>query len=233
MDSPKGLEMNRGLGVLVLLVVLFQGEPARAQGPGSTSTRTVVLAGAPGGAASAKPTLRVDIIPAGVEKSIRLDGKLNDPEWATADSISKLIQIEPDEGAAPAGRTVVRVLASPTGLVFGVRCEEDSSAFVAFSKARDIELDEEDHFLLLLDTFGDERSGYVFGVNMLGSRFDGLINAQGDDVNSSWDALWEAAVSRDATGWTAEVRIPLQSLTFKNGLDHWGFNVERRVQSLQ
>jgi hypothetical protein len=233
MDAPKGLEMNRGLSALALLVVLFPGEPAVAQGSDSTSTPAVVPSGVSGGASSAKPTVRAQVIAAGVETSIRLDGKLLEPEWATADSIANLIQFEPEEGVAPAGRTVVRVLASPTGLVFGVRCEEDPSAFVAFSKARDIELDEEDHFLILLDTFGDERSGYVFGVNILGSRFDGLINAQGDDVNSSWDALWEAGVSHDAHGWSAEVRIPLQSLTFKNGLDHWGLNVERRVQSLQ
>ena len=233
MDSPKGLEMNIGLGVLALLVVLFQGEPAIAQGSDSTATPAAVPSVSSGVAAAGKPTVRAQAIAAGAEKSIRLDGKLTEPEWATADSIANLIQFEPEEGAAPAGRTVVRVLASPTGLVFGVRCEEDTSAFVAFSKARDVELDEEDHFLILLDTFGDERSGYVFGVNVLGSRFDGLINAQGDDVNSSWDTLWEAGVSRDATGWSAEVRIPLQSLTFKNGLDHWGLNVERRVQSLQ
>ena len=233
MDSPKGLEMNIGLGVLALLVVLFQGEPAIAQGSDSTATPAAAPSVSSGVAAAGKPSVRAQAIAAGAEKSIRLDGKLTEPEWATADSIANLIQFEPEEGVAPAGRTVVRVLASPTGLVFGVRCEEDTSAFVAFSKARDVELDEEDHFLILLDTFGDERSGYVFGVNVLGSRFDGLINAQGDDVNSSWDALWEAGVSRDATGWSAEVRIPLQSLTFKNGLDHWGLNVERRVQSLQ
>jgi len=233
MDAPRGPEMNRGLCALApLLVVLFLTRPVAAQGTGSPATPAAPPAREGGAVGSGRPTLRAQPVAAGAEKAIRLDGKLTEPEWATSDSIANLIQIEPDEGAAPAGRTVVRVLASPTGLVFGVRCEEDTSTIVAFSKARDIELDEEDHFLILLDTFSDERSGYVFGVNALGSRFDGLINSQGDDVNSSWDALWEASVSRDATGWSAEVRIPLQSLNFKNGLDHWGLNVERRVQSL-
>ena len=29
-----------------------------------------------------------------------------------------------------------------------------------------------------------------------------------------WDAVWDAAVSRDASGWTAEFRIPLSQLRF-------------------
>jgi len=32
--------------------------------------------------------------------------------------------------------------------------------------------------------------------------------------------------------WTVEIKIPVSSLTFKKNLDHWGFNVERRVQRL-
>lgn len=37
--------------------------------------------------------------------------------------------------------------------------------------------------------------------------------------NSSWDAVWEASTVRDAEGWTVEIRIPAQSLTFDASLD--------------
>jgi hypothetical protein len=85
----------------------------------------------------------------------------------------------------------------------GIRCyDPDPSAIVSFSKARDVELDEEDHVILILDTFQDGRSGYVFAVNPDGSRFDGLVSAEGEDVNSNWDTIWEARTSRDAQGWT-------------------------------
>ncbi len=36
--------------------------------------------------------------------------------------------------------------------------------------------------------------------------------------NSSWDAVWEASTVGDAEGWTVEVRVPLQSLTFDASL---------------
>jgi len=125
------------------------------------------------------------------------------------------------------------VLASPTEIIIGFRCMGDPERIVSYSKARDSELDEQDNILFVLDTFRDERSGYVFAVNPSGSRFDGLVTAQGDDVNSDWDTIWEAAVSKDAAGWSGEIRLPIQSLTFRKGLDQWGFNVERRVQWLQ
>ena len=41
------------------------------------------------------------------------------------------------------------------------------------------------------------------------------------------------AGSHSSAGWSAEIRIPLQSLTFDGSLDRWGFNVERRVERFQ
>jgi hypothetical protein len=87
--------------------------------------------------------------------------------------------------------------------------------------------------VIVLDAFQDGRSGYVFAVNPSGARFDGLVSSQGEEVNSDWDAVWEARTSRDGTGWSAEIRIPIRSLSFKRGLTGWGFNVQRRVQRLQ
>ena len=180
-----------------------------------------------------RPALRAFPLSDEVRRTLRLDGRLNERVWSMADSIAALTTIEPEEGAVPAQRTVVRVLAGPHEILIGVRCQDEPSGIISHSKARDVELDEEDHVLLVLDTFGDERSGYVFAVNPTGSRFDGLVTAAGDDVNSNWNTVWEARTSIDATGWSAEIRLPIKSLSFKKELDHWGFNVERRVQRLQ
>ncbi|MEJ2207078.1 MAG: DUF5916 domain-containing protein, partial [Gemmatimonadota bacterium] len=166
--------------------------------------------------------------------SIRLDGILSEVDWDEAESIEGLITIEPEEGGTPAGRTEVKIVVSSTDIYVGIAAyDDDPSGIVSYSKARDIELDEEDHVVLIFDTYRDGRSGYVFAINPAGSRFDGLIIEQGEDVNSNWDAIWEAATSQDENGWYAEIRIPINSLGFRRGLDSWGFNVERRVQRLQ
>jgi uncharacterized protein DUF5916 len=168
------------------------------------------------------------------ESQVSLDGVLSEPAWNTADSISSLTTVEPEEGGVPQGRTVVKVLVSPSEIIIGARCyDNDPNGLVAFSRARDSELEEEDHLMLLLDTFQDERSGYVFAVNPSGARFDAIVIEGGDDVNKNWDAVWEARTTRDAEGWTAEIRIPVKSISFKRGLTGWGFNVQRRVQRLQ
>lgn len=170
----------------------------------------------------------------GSDHSFTLDGRLEDAAWSGADSIVNLITIEPEEGGVPAGQTIVKVLVNPTELLIGVLCRDANPAgIVSFSRARDADLESEDHVLIVLDPFQDGRSGYVFAVNPSGARFDGLVIAQGEEVNSDWDAVWEAKTSRDRSGWSAEIRIPIRSLSFKKGLTGWGFNVQRRVQRLQ
>jgi hypothetical protein len=181
-------------------------------------------------------------IPAGSRERVRggaltseivLDGRLDEPAWAAADSISNLVTIEPEEGAVPAGQTIVKVLVNPRELVFGVICRDSNPAgIVAFAKTRDFDLELEDHVLIVLDPFQDGRSGYVFAINPNGARFDGLVSNQGEDVNTDWDAIWEATTARDDDGWSAEIRIPIKSLSFKQGLAEWGFNVQRSVQRL-
>ncbi|OGC02375.1 hypothetical protein A2V82_08600 [candidate division KSB1 bacterium RBG_16_48_16] len=178
-----------------------------------------------------RPVLRAGTL----GSDLHFDGNMNGPAWwAVTDSIADLITIEPEEGGVPAGRTVVKVLANRNEIVVGARCyDKDPRGIVSFSKARDTELDEEDHLVIVLDTFQDGRSGYVFAVNPSGARFDGLVIEQGEDVNSDWDTIWEAMTSQDDKGWSAEIRIPIKSLNFKKGLTEWGFNVQRRVQRLQ
>ena len=173
------------------------------------------------------PTLRTK---PGAEQ-IRLDGRLTESVWATADSISGLTQIEPVEGGRSTGSTVVRVLTNPRYLVIGITIANGGVPVTTFSKARDASLREEDHIRLVFDPFGDGRSGYLFAVNPSGARYDALITNQGAGENSDWDAVWEAATASSDSGWSVEIRIPVKSLSFPAGADQWAFNVERRVQA--
>ena len=161
-----------------------------------------------------------------------VDGVLNELAWKGADVAADFLQADPIEGALPTAVTRVRVLAGPKALVIGIECDDpDAAGIVSFSKRRDAELQSEDHVRVVLGTFLDGRSGYVFAVNPGGARFDALIEPGGDD-NSNWDGIWEAATTRHARGWTVEIRIPIESLAFDPDLREWHFNVERRIQRL-
>lgn len=183
-----------------------------------------------GAQTSERPQLRVGV----ATGALRLDGLLDEPEWSGADSIAQLVQIEPVEGEVPRSRTTVRVLASRDALIIGVRASDpEPDRISSFSRQRDANLDSEDHIRIVLDTYLDGRSGYVFVVNPAGARYDALISNQGEGQNSNWDAVWEAATARTPDGWSAEIRIPARSLPFRRGLTQWGFNVQRRIQRLQ
>ncbi len=204
---------------LLLAAGLWQGSLA-APGPGAAGD----------GRSGRTPELRV----AAGRGSIRVDGRLDEPEWAGADSITGLTQVEPIQGAAPSARTVVRVLTTSDAIIFGIRCDDpDPSRIVSYARERDAHLDNEDHVKVVLDTYLDGRSGYVFALNPNGARYDALVARRGEGEDPDWDAVWEGAAARIPGGWSAEIRIPLKSLLFRPGLTEWGFNVQRRIQRLQ
>ena len=176
---------------------------------------------------AATPRLRAGTAPA----PLTIDGVLNEEAWQTAEATDPFTQTEPDEGAPATVQTAVRVLASPTRIVIGIVCEDpEPDRIVSFSVSRDASLESEDHVRLVVGPFMDGRSGYVFAVNPSGARYDGLIEPGGEDDNANWDGIWEAAAARTSSGWSVEISIPVQTLSFAPELREWHFNVQRRVQ---
>lgn len=197
------------VGRAILLLAALAANPAAAQEP---------------------PRLQAGTLPA---RGIVVDGRLDEEAWAGVAITDAFTQTDPAEGAAPSARTTVRVLAGPTALVIGIVCDVPGpDAIVSFSVSRDAALDAEDHIRVVIGPFMDGRSGYVFAVNPTGARYDALIEPGGEGANADWDGIWEAAVSRSESGWSVEILIPVQTLSFGQGLREWHFNVQRRMQRL-
>lgn len=185
------------------------------------------------------PTLRAGRL----TKPLHLDGRITEPEWFKADSISTLTEVDPQEGAKPSSRTVIRFLANSNYIAIGIEAYDTKpSELIAFSRGRDAFLQNQDYVKIILDTFHDRRSGYVFAVNPEGSRYDAIISPQSshrgpggphNHENSDWNTIWEAKAVRTSYGWSAEILIPTKSLMFKNNSSVWGFNVQRQIKRLQ
>ncbi|NOX66439.1 MAG: carbohydrate binding family 9 domain-containing protein [Chlorobi bacterium] len=162
---------------------------------------------------------------------IYLDGILNEQVWKDADSIGNLTMVEPVEGAAPTQKTTIRILADESNIYLGIRCyDSQPSKIISYSKSRDSYMYSEDRIKFVFDTYLDQRSGYIFAVNPEGTRYDALVSDLGEDENSNWDGLWEARTIIDNQGWSVEIRIPIQTISYTSGLKEWGFNIERRIQ---
>src|SRR3989442_7950989 len=162
---------------------------------------------------------------------ISLDGRLGGPFWTTADSIDDFRQREPLEGSPATERTVVKVLRDAAALYTAGRCYgSDGGGVRASQLRRDADLSSDDNVQLLIDSFDDRRSAFLFGTNPNAAMWDAQFSGV-DDLNESWNGIWEVAVSRDTAGWTAEFRIPVLALRFPAGTNtEFGFNVRRFIR---
>jgi len=160
---------------------------------------------------------------------IKVDGILDEPAWRSAGVIANLTQQSPKPGEPTPFRTEVRVLVDATTLYVGFVCTDPEPSRIALNTMqRDSWMDGDDAVSLYLDPFGDGRNGYFFRINSAATRTDGLVSGA-EPTSLDWDGIWYAAATRTATGWTAEIAIPAQTLRFTAGRETWGLEIERWV----
>src|SRR5204863_5798552 len=82
---------------------------------------------------------------------------------------------------------------------------------------------------ILVDSYRDRRSAFLFGTNPNGAMWDAQITGF-DNVNENWNGIWEVVTRRDSSSWSAEFAIPLQTLRFRPGADVIGVNVRRFIR---
>jgi hypothetical protein len=164
-----------------------------------------------------------------------IDGHLDEPVWQTAAKLGGFTQLEPNEGQPATEPTDVYLGFDKDNLYIGVRChDDDPKRIVTTTLTRDSDMGYDDTVTILLDTYHDERSAFLFTTNSGGVKVDALVRNEGEQVLLDWDGLWNVQGSRDAGGWSAEIAIPWRTLRFPNAPQQvWGFNVEREVARKQ
>lgn len=159
---------------------------------------------------------------------VKLDGRLEEAAWQAAAAVT-LTQQSPQPGGPTPFTTQVRVLRAGNDLYFGFYCRDPNPAAIAIrTLRRDGPMAGDDTVGIVLDTYGDRRTGYFFFVNAAGARSDGLISDP-EHPSFDWDGIWDARTARSADGWSAEIVIPARTLSFTAGLNSWGANFERFV----
>lgn len=162
----------------------------------------------------------------------KLDGVLDDPAWAAAERFGGFVQRDPDEGRAATEPTEFQVLYTDDALFVGVRARDSRAGEIAALLARRDDWSPSDEVTVLIDSHHDRRTGFSFTVNAAGVKRDAYLYND-YEMDYRWDAVWDARVSVDAEGWTAEFRIPFSQIRFGRSDNHtFGFNVSRRVNRL-
>jgi hypothetical protein len=161
-----------------------------------------------------------------------IDGRLDEPAWRDAPEADAFTQKRPVEGEPPVERTSVRVLYDSDAVYIGVACDQAKAPVVARLTRRDRQV-EADSVTIALDTRGDGKSAFEFGVNAAGVLSDAL-RSNDTAVSSEWDEVWDARTAITDRGWSAEMRIPLHALRFTpRPIQSWGFQVRRYVSARQ
>lgn len=159
--------------------------------------------------------------------NIMLDGFLDEPAYAQADSIWEFRQKEPVEGGVPSERTVVRLLATPQGLVVGWWIYDRDIGNVRRTQLRrDAELRADDYVSMVIDGLSDRRSGFYFRTNSNGAMWDGE-HVTFEDGNEEWDGVWDVRTQIHTDGWTAEMLIPWATLRYPDDVTQMGMNFRR------
>ncbi len=132
-----------------------------------------------------------------VEGSPQLDGNLSEELWRRAPAISGFLQRDPQEGEAATERTEVRIIYNDTAIFFGVVCSDsEPEGIIANERARDDQLQSDDTFEIILDTFRNRQEGFLFRTNPLGTKFDSRIIDEGRRQNRNWDERWTVAATQ-------------------------------------
>src|SRR5262249_17908878 len=126
-------------------------------------------------------------------------------------------------------RTVVRVLYDKNALYFGwYNYDSQPDKIPLGAKARDINVTSGDFIRVYLDPNMTRRNAYLFEVNALGGREDGLLSNNGNTIYE-WNTIWAAKTKRVADGWTVEIMIPFKSISYDAKRADWGLDLYRRM----
>ena len=165
-----------------------------------------------------------------LKTAIKIDGKFDNEVWSGADSASAFIQMEPKPGE-PASEATSAWFGYDGKNVYAVFKCYQRMPLIAKNQSRDALSKNDDEVGLVIDTYNDNRTGYGFIVNPLGTQVDFKINDDGNNIDLNWDTEWKCAVAEFSGGWCTEIMIPLNSLKYKKGLDTWGVNFGRVIRS--
>ncbi|MEZ4415920.1 MAG: DUF5916 domain-containing protein [Gemmatimonadota bacterium] len=210
---------------LTLTLLLWAMLPA-AGGAQSTS-------GAPPPDLEALPRPTVTI---GRVSGIEIDGRLDEPAWASVVPITAFRQAQPFDGEPASEETAVYLGYDEGALYVAAEMHDsDPQGLITKSLERDapgILFEEMDALGIGLDTFLDRRNSFVFFVNPEGGLKDGQTFDNGRSRDYGWNGVVDVRTTVHDQGWTVEMRIPWRTLRFDPGLadQRWGLNLMRRIR---
>ncbi|WP_448549363.1 DUF5916 domain-containing protein [Thalassotalea fusca] len=163
-----------------------------------------------------------------VAKPLAIDGNLNEEIWQHASVVEDFHQVKPSEYQQPTQATKVMMFYGEDSLYIGAQLYDEPKQILATQFIQGRNLNSDDQFHITIDAFDNQRTGTFFQINPNGVRREALI--ENDAFHADWQTLWEGDAQINEHGWSLEMRIPYQSLSFDPSSESWGINFGRVIR---
>lgn len=163
------------------------------------------------------------------EVAPKIDGCLDEPCWAKAETIGGFLQYGSMEPAVTPTRA--RILHDDNNLYLGIECAEpDIKELQMKATFHDGSVWNDDEIEIFIDGNYDKKTYCQFAVNPLGTQYEGSKKEEYGicEYDLCWDGPWQAQAKIGKTNWVVEVAIPFSTLGVKPGPGNfWGANICR------
>jgi len=162
-----------------------------------------------------------------LENDVKIDGDINDVVWKQITPFTNFHNHFPLDNGLAENQTEVRIFHNQKYLYIHAIYHDSQARNNISSLKRDV-YDEaiflSDCFGVMLDPYGERDNGYFFGVNASGVQYDALIG-NSNDLNDSWNAIWQCKVMKQGNDKYYELAIPLDAINFNPQKNIWGIQL--------
>jgi hypothetical protein len=156
-----------------------------------------------------------------------INGVLDDEAWQSGTWAGGFTQNQPYNGQPETQRTEFKILFDNDNLYVAIKSYDTSPDSIVNRLTRRDEADG-DLVGIIIDSFHDLRTGFLFGVSSAGVKYDQMYTNDSGNGDSSWDPNWWVKTSINKEGWVAEMKIPFSQVRFeKSSGDVWGLDIAR------
>ena len=161
-------------------------------------------------------------------EKITIDGVLDEMTWKNAAVAKDFFMITPVDTGKATQFSEARVSFDDENLYLSIIFFNNSTQgnYVVESLKRDFSFGKNDNFLVAIDPFNNQNTGFAFGLNAYGAQWDGTMY-NGRNVDLNWDTKWYSEVNFDEEKWVCEIAIPFKSIRYNETISEWGINFSR------
>lgn len=159
--------------------------------------------------------------------AIAVDGLETDAAWQDTDVAKDFFMVLPMDDGPATNTSEIRMAYDDQHLyLLAVFYNEQQGKNFVESLRRDFSFGQNDNFLLFLDPFNNQTTGFSFGSNAAGAQWDGTMFA-GGSIDLNWDTKWISEVTQSDDKWVFEMALPFKSIRYEAGVTEWGINFSR------